>query len=279
MRISSPTRLLSVAAWLVALMLAGCGSSSWKAPLEHRGAEPRSGHARVDKPVLRSSHYKVRRGDTLYAIAWRSGVDFRSLARWNNIRPPFVIYPGQVLRLKSKSKPTSGTAPARVAKVPADTATNKATPARPIPRKEPPVRPNPRKEPPVRQAGGKRLHWSWPAEGPLLTGFSASDPARKGIKIGGSQGQPVRAAESGQVVYSGSGLIGYGRLIIIKHNETYLSAYAHNEKLLVREGDKVVKGKQIAAMGRSNDGKPMLHFEIRREGKPVNPLALLPKQK
>jgi lipoprotein NlpD len=113
--------------------------------------------------------------------------------------------------------------------------------------------------------------------GPILARFSANDATRTGIKIGGHLGEAVHATEAGKVVYSGSGLIGYGQLIIIKHNDHYLSAYGHNAKLLVKEGDKVARGKHIADMGRSNDGKAMLHFEIRREGKPVNPLALLPK--
>jgi lipoprotein NlpD len=256
--------LQSVAAWLLVLLLGGCGGASWKAPMESRSAGTRPSQRQAAQPPIRTSRYKVRRGDTLYAIAWRAGVDYRRLARWNNIKPPFVIYPGQVLRLKPRAK----AAVSRVAKPPPEAPRNKTAIARS----------NARKDPPASTARGKALHWAWPVDGPLLAGFSGSDPSRKGIKIGGRQGQPVRAAEAGRVVYSGSGLIGYGRLIIIKHNDTYLSAYGHNATLLVKEGDKVSKGKQIAAMGRSNDGKPMLHFEIRREGEPVNPLRFLPKK-
>jgi len=106
--------------------------------------------------------------------------------------------------------------------------------------------------------------------------WKAGDPLRKGIKIAGREGQPVLAAEGGKVVYSGSGLIGYGRLIIIKHSDNYLSAYGHNRKLLVRQDQRVTKGQKIAEMGRANDGRPLLHFEIRRDGKPVDPLKLLP---
>jgi lipoprotein NlpD len=122
------------------------------------------------------------------------------------------------------------------------------------------------------------LRWSWPTDGQVESTFSASDPARKGIKVAGTAGQPIRSAEAGNVVYSGSGLIGYGRLIIIKHNDKYLSAYGHNRKLLVKEGDRVTKGERIAEMGVSNTGHAVLHFEIRRDGEPVDPLRLLPRK-
>jgi lipoprotein NlpD len=122
------------------------------------------------------------------------------------------------------------------------------------------------------------LHWRWPADGQVLTKYQSANETRKGIKIGGKKGYAVTAAEAGKVVYSGSGLIGYGRLIIIKHNNEYLSAYGHNRKLLVKEGDWVAKGDKIAEMGLANNGQAMLHFEIRRNGKPVNPVALLPRR-
>jgi lipoprotein NlpD len=112
----------------------------------------------------------------------------------------------------------------------------------------------------------------------MTSGFASADPARKGIKIAGNPGEAIRAAEGGEVVYSGSGLIGYGRLIIVKHNENYLSAYGYNRKLLVKEGDRVTKGEQIAEMGESNRGQAQLHFEIRRDGKPVDPVRLLPRR-
>ena len=125
----------------------------------------------------------------------------------------------------------------------------------------------------------RRLSWQWPTQGSVTLRFAAADPARKGIKIAGALGQPIRAAERGSVVYSGSGLIGYGQLIIIKHNDNYLSAYGNNRKLLVKEGDQVTKGQRIADMGRANGGQSVLHFEIRREGEPVNPLSLLPRKR
>jgi len=222
---------------------------------------------------LKASQYRVRRGDTLYSIAWRANRDFRSLARWNGIRPPYVIYPGQLIRLHppvvrhSKASPqvararhgASSNSRSRMTARPTRSTTAGAdTTARP-----------------ARQVSA-RLRWRWPAKGRLVATWKAGDPLRKGIKIAGREGQPVLAAEGGKVVYSGSGLIGYGRLIIIKHSDNYLSAYGHNRKLLVRQDQRVTKGQKIAEMGRANDGRPLLHFEIRRDGKPVDPLKLLP---
>ena len=122
------------------------------------------------------------------------------------------------------------------------------------------------------------MRWRWPLQGKVVQGFRGGDRTRQGIRIAALPGQKVLAAESGTVVYSGSGLKGYGNLIIVKHNDNYLSAYGHNRDLLVSEGDQVTKGQKIAAMGRANNGKPLLHFEIRRNGKPVDPLRLLPKR-
>lgn len=120
------------------------------------------------------------------------------------------------------------------------------------------------------------MRWSWPTEGRIVQTFLENDRSRQGIEISGSLGQPIHATEAGKIVYSGSGLIGYGQLIIIKHDKNYLSAYGHNRKILVKEGDEVTRGQRIAEMGRPPDGQPLLHFEIRRKGAPVNPLSLLP---
>jgi lipoprotein NlpD len=122
------------------------------------------------------------------------------------------------------------------------------------------------------------LYWAWPTKGLVAQRFAKGNIHRKGIKITGRSGLPVKAAEAGKIVYAGSGLIGYGRLVIIKHNKNYLSAYGYNQKILVKEGDTVSKGTSIAQMGNDSDGKPMLHFEIRRNGAPVDPLKLLPRQ-
>lgn len=203
--------------------------------------------------------YVVRRGDTLYGIAWRHGLDHRRLAAWNGLGDGSLIHPGQRLRLTPP--PGRRSAPATTAR---------ETPASaPAPRARPPApQPLPQAAPPA--------DWLWPTEGRVLSAFGQGSLGGKGLDIGGRPGQPVRAASAGQVVYSGSGLIGYGQLIILKHNETYLSAYGHNSKLLVQEGDRVRTGQQIARMGEGPGRRPVLHFEIRQNGKPVDPSRFLP---
>lgn len=253
---------------LLVLLLAGC-SSSWKAPLEVRDQRP------VSQPTyspLSGTSYRVRKGDTLYAIAWRSGRDFRQLARWNGLSSPYTIYPGQTLRLTA---PPQRTTSAKKAK-PAGTTAKKKSSSKPAARAAAPA--PAKKTSPRKSSASGSLRWAWPTDGRVISTFQANDHTRQGIKISGREGQPVKAAEGGKVVYSGSGLVGYGRLIIIKHNNKYLSAYGHNRRLLVKEGEQIVRGQRIAEMGRSNDGKPVLHFEIRRVGKPVDPLRLLPRR-
>ncbi|MGV6826360.1 MAG: peptidoglycan DD-metalloendopeptidase family protein [bacterium] len=212
-------------------------------------------------------YHKVIKGDTLYAVAWKAGVDYRTLARWNNLKSPYTIYPGMVLRLRAPGKST----PTRTS-----TAKPKSKPkaTKPVPAKKPsqPAKPKPTSK------SSTALHWTWPTQGRLLSTFKANDPARTGIRIVGKKRQKIYAAESGKVVYVGGGLIGYGQLIIISHNNNYLSAYGHNSRLLVKEGQTVKKGQHIADMGAANSGKAMLHFEIRRKGKPTDPLRLLPRQ-
>jgi lipoprotein NlpD len=198
--------------------------------------------------------YSVRAGDTVYGIAWRYGLDYRELARWNRLSGTYNIYPGQVLVLR----PRPGTArinPSVVSK-PATAA------AKPVVRKRPPAKPAP--------------DWQWPVNGKIISAFGSDGAHGKGIDIVGKAFTLIRATASGTVVYSGSGLIGYGQLIIIKHNNTFLSAYGHNSELLVSAGDKVSKGQQIARMGKGPGKRPMLHFEIRIDGKPVDPIRFLP---
>ncbi len=257
---------------VLAGLLSACGSTG-PAPVVNR--EP------IPQGVGHGGHYRVRPGDTLYSIAWRVGRDYRSLAAWNGIRPPYTIYSGQRLRLSPPPKATAK----RKQKTASKQKAGKA--ARPPVAKKTQVE---RRKKPSRvvkiakkshrkmQASASRLRWRWPTQGRLLQRFSDSDRTRQGIKIAGRFGQPIRAAEAGTIVYSGSGLIGYGRLIIVKHNKNFLSAYGHNRKILVKEGDQVARGERIAEMGKTSDGKPMLHFEIRRKGTPVDPVALLPNQ-
>jgi len=198
----------------------------------------------------------VSRGDTLYSIAWGAGLDYRAVARWNGIEPPYVITPGQKIRLR----PRRGQAPA-----PAVTASTR--PAQPAAGR---VESRPEPVPAGREG------WMWPVKGPILRKFSTSS-ANPGIDIGGRAGQTVRSAADGRIVYSGDGLRGYGKLIIVKHNEMFLSAYAHNRKLLVREGDRVTRGQAIAEMGATGTDRVKLHFEIRKRGNAVDPLNYLPR--
>ena len=192
----------------------------------------------------------VRRGETLTSIAWRYGKDPAALARWNQLGDGSLIHPGQLIRLTppSGSSTRAGTSSSR----------------RPVPKALPPV---PTEPPPP---------WTWPTAGTVSVQFGGKPGTGTGILIDGKTGQAVRAAASGTVVYAGSGLIGYGQLIILKHNDTYLSAYGYNASLLVEEGEKINKGQRIATMGEGPERKARLHFEIRRNGKPVNPRQFLP---
>ncbi|HVJ37170.1 MAG TPA: peptidoglycan DD-metalloendopeptidase family protein [Stenotrophomonas sp.] len=221
------------------------------------GSVPRSSVARPGATVT------VRQGDTLYAIARRTNVSPLDLASWNNLSSPNTIYPGQVLRLYPQGAATTRPAVAGAATSrPVTTGTSPTT--------APPA------STPTPVASG--FNWRWPADGVVVGNFVAGEATKQGIDIGGSNGQAVKAAADGVVVYSGAGLVGYGELIIIKHNEQWLSAYGHNRKRLVNEGQAVKAGQQIAEMGRSGATRDMLHFEIRYNGKPVDPLGYLPKK-
>ena len=196
----------------------------------------------------------VRSGETLSAIAFRYGKDTRDLARWNRLGDGSLIYPGQVLRLTPSGK-------AR----PRSTSSTRSRPTgdpRPLPNI--PAQPSPK--------------WSWPTNGRIDVDFGAKPGTGTGVLINGKQGQPIYAAASGRVVYAGGGLIGYGKLIILKHNDTYLSAYGYNASLLVKDGEQIRKGQRIATMGEGPERKPRLHFEIRRNGQPVNPRQHLPQR-
>ena len=198
----------------------------------------------------RESVHVVRRGETLYQIAWQLRLDQRDLARWNGIRDPDRLRVGQRLVL----------APPRTVVTPKHAPS--ATPSRSRP---PPPAPPPQPMP----------SWLWPTDGAVVMGFGSTTGIATGLAIGGREGQPVRAAAAGHVVYAGSGLIGYGQLVILKHNDTYLSAYGHNSRLLVRQGQDVPAGTTIALMGIGPERRPQLHFEIRRGGTPVDPLLFL----
>ena len=191
----------------------------------------------------------VQPGETLYTIAWRYGLDYQQLARIYRLENPDIIYVGQRLNLRGGG--AAPEAPTRAAVPPPQ-----SLPA-------PPMLPPPA--------------WQWPAEGGLVRRFGSSSGLANGIGIGGSLGQPIHAAAPGRVVYAGSGLIGYGQLVIVKHNDTFLSAYGHNSRLIVDQGDDVARGQTIAEMGMGPERQPQLHFEIRRNGSPVDPLQHLPR--
>ncbi len=211
--------------------------------------------------------YTVKRSDTLYSIAWRYGLDYKQLAAWNGIDVDAPIHPGQRLRLIRPAGTTVASTPTKAAKSPPKPAStapaNTSRPAAPAPSAV------------AAYSGRDPRSWLWPTDGKLLSSFSASDLARRGIRIVGKAGQPVRAVADGKVVYSGNGLAGYGNLIIIKHSDTYLSAYAYCRERLVQEGMAVKAGKVVAKMGKW-DGTSKLYFEIRRNGKPVDPMRYLP---
>jgi lipoprotein NlpD len=250
--------------------LAACTSTVVRESGSRTSAQP----TRVSTPKYGATT-TVQRGDTLYGIAFRNGLDVRDLATWNGIGAPYTIYPGQSLRLY----PRGGTRSTAIGTAGGVTPSRQPTPTVthpvPPPRTTPPAgAPAPRPASPT-QSG---IAWRWPADGQLISRYVAGEPTKQGVDIAGSGGAPVRSAGDGVVVYSGSGLVGYGELIIIKHNDAWLSAYGHNRNRLVNEGAVVKAGQQIAEMGRSGAARDMLHFEIRYNGKPVDPLTYLPKR-
>jgi lipoprotein NlpD len=286
------------ALWMVCLVVAGltgCASTRSPAPVEDRGAshpvvrpidvaKPAAPAAPASSPTdAKPGTYVVKPGDTLMRIALESGQGWRDVARWNNIENPNLIEVGQVLRVvppgagevvaatkpvsptKVEAKPLDAKAAASAAS--AAGAASAATPPLVVASAPPTA--------PAKEADDE-IQWSWPAAGQVVTGF---DEARsKGLAIGGKAGDPVYAAADGRVVYAGSGLRGYGNLVIVKHNATYLTAYAHNQTLLVKEDQSVRKGQKIAEMGSSDAERVQLHFEIRRQGKPIDPAKLLPSR-
>ena len=222
------------------------------------------------------TYHIVKPGETLYSIGWAYGYDHKQIAAWNGIDEPFSIHTGQRIRLtplnnKSAKSANHKIIDVSVNKQPAskrNSATTRST-----------SRTAKNKKSSVVSKSTKRLAWKWPTTSKkVVQYFSESDIRKKGINIAGRNGQSIKAAAAGRVVYSGTGLIGYGRLIIIKHSNKFLSAYAHNRELLVKEGDQIRLGQKIATMGSSGTSRVMLHFEIRRDGLPVNPLHYLPKK-
>ncbi len=273
------------------VLFGGCASQA-PAPIEQKTASGQQGRPSAKRASTSADQrpaaaargsYRVASGDTLYSIAFRFGVDHRQLAQWNGIENPNRIFVGQTLRLSPQAGLASpASRPAEVVATPLPA----PLPAPPQPAPAQPVAVAP-SAPEMKQTvpmtatvGGSRsvsgVTWSWPAAGKARRAVAAS--GSEGLEIVGSRGQPVTAAAAGQVVYSGNGLRGYGELIIIKHNDIFLSAYAHNDKRLVNEGASVKAGQQIALMGDSEASEVMVHFEIRKSGKAVSPLQFLPQR-
>ena len=287
-----------------ASLIAGCSLTPNRAPVEERTPTPRATVAAatpaasaasapeaaasaVDINSGKPGYYTIKPGDTLIRIALENGQNWKELMRWNNLTNPNLIEVGQVIRVAPPGvDPTVATArPVTTPRVetrplePRPSASAPPGPAAPValasaasqPAAAPPREPAP---PPAPREGDDDINWTWPAAGPVATPF---DEARnKGLVFRGKAGDPVYAAADGRVVYAGSGLRGYGNLIILKHNATYLTAYAHNQTLLVKDDQNVKRGQKIAEMGSSDADSVQLHFEIRRQGKPIDPARLLP---
>ena len=304
---------------LVAMsVIGGCATKTSRAPVIDRlpasqtTAPSASPAAKPKEPDWRPATYTVQKGDTLYSIALEYGQDYREMAEWNGIQAPYTIRIGQTLRLASSQ--TDTTTPLKLpptleAKpLPSTESGLKSEPKavkqaysaqtlaqlvkpelKPVPiaptkpeiAKTELTKPMAAHEPTKPDAAVDEedsLDWGWPASGKILANFNDNGNS-KGVDIGGNPGQTVSASASGKVVHTGSTLRGYGKLIIIKHNKHYFSVYAHNNQVLVREGQTVVKGQKIAEMGDSDADRVKLHFEIRRLGKPVDPLKYLPSDK
>lgn len=298
---------------LAAAALAGCASGGARAPVSEHGAAEKKPAGPIAETVTkvrksvqpekdwRPQTYVVQKGDTLYSIAFNHGLGYHEIAEINNIQNPDVIQIGQELHLfsagpvavkprvaESKPQGISVKDQPRVAKLPyseqalADIQKMQEVPHKPEPVALAKVEPKPAVQPEANAdaaadiaVADEALEWGMPANGKVIGEFSES-ANRKGVDISGKLGQPIVASAAGKVVYSGSGLRGYGKLVIIKHNNTYLSAYAHNDQVLVKEGQTVTKGQKIAEMGSTDTDQVKLHFEIRKFGKPVDPAKYLP---
>ena len=247
----------------------------------------------------RPQTYTVQKGDTLYGIALEHGFDYKEVAEWNGIASPYTIRIGQQLKFNTSPQtvvvtplkagsvvetrqagedPLLKTQPKAVKQPYVEQAEKVSTAKAESQDKPAPAELPAEKKEGIPAEDDERVEWNWPAAGKVIAPFNEASSSGKGLDIGGKSGQPVLAAGPGKVVYSGNGLRGYGKLVIIKHNKTYLSAYAHNHKILVKEGQDVTRGQKIAEMGDSDADQVKLHFEIRRFGKPVDPIKYLPQR-
>jgi lipoprotein NlpD len=259
-----------------AMIIVACSSRSTPAPIIelYQGKNFRD----FDKNAFAGKKYQVKKGDTLFSIAWYSGSDYQDLARINNIPRPYNIFPGQLLWLKEQTKSIINKSKNKTGQISK-------------------IKANQIVDPHKKQAYGetsdfvnrtlqkkqeahfasKVSHWTWPASGKIVKGFSLSEQGNKGIDIAGKLGTPILAAADGKVVYTGDALRGYGKLVIIKHTDAFLTAYAHNDEILVKEQQWVKAGQRLASMGSSGTNQIMLHFEVRYKGKSVDPLRYISK--
>jgi lipoprotein NlpD len=246
-------RQIVVSLLVIFLFLQACSNGGGFIPVYSAG----------DRSANKVSHHLVRKGDTLYSIAFRYGLDYKNLARSNGIAKPYLIYAGQRINLKNQSA-------RRVTKTVAKKQSQKVVVKVPI-----------KKSPQTKSSKSQytKLNWQWPLAGKVLKGFSLTGKVNKGVDIQGKLGESVHNAADGVVVYAGGGLRGYGKLVIVKHNDHFLSAYGHNRAIFVKEGEKVKGGQKVAEIGSSESNLEMLHFEIRKDGKPEDPLIYLPNRR
>ena len=303
----------------IVLLTLGCAGRKSPAPVEnvYKRVIDKHGNSKPRRTIWSKTH-KVKKGDTLYSIAWRAGMDFRKLAKLNKIGAPYAIYVDQTLLLRPKTRKADKTpskAKTKSNKIKAPIAVTAVAPKMiPVVAVKPPStklkhnvaktladkkkgeyrRTKQKQKPPKKvhsvkksaqtnkpkkkQYSNKIKQWVWPTRGKVIAGFSNRENGNKGIDIGGKNGTSIVSAADGKVVYYGNALRGYGNLVIIKHNDDYLSAYAHNRRILVKEKDFVKAGQKIAEMGSTDSQNVKLHFEVRYRGKSVNPLKYLPKR-
>jgi lipoprotein NlpD len=290
----------SVCVLALSLLMSACATRLDQAPVVDRSGSGALGTQAAQQPPVPlgpppPGYYRVKPGDTLYRIALENGQNYRDISAWNNLTNPNQIEVDQLLRVVPPGANTAALTPgvstapigngSAVQSAPLGSTPPSAGAAAGV--AVPPIygsgANNASLTPPANPGAGDssagasgNVVFAWPVRGPMLGTFN--DSTNKGINIGGNAGDPVKASADGRVVYAGNGLRGYGNLIIIKHDATYLTAYAHNRALMVKEGDAVTKGQKIAEMGNSDSDRVMLHFEVRRQGKPVDPLKYLPPQ-
>jgi lipoprotein NlpD len=293
--------------------MSGCSfQAHTPAPVENISSSTHS--PKYVRGSLKNSSYKVKKGDTLYSISWGAGRNFSDIAKQNNLKEPFTIYPGQTLNIgnysgkstKKSNKTTdvvvtkkavsktsqpnnlskdskvkqaqtqSQSAKSSTSNSAKKTLDHKAKPAYSVTTDQQKINQN--ESPQIADLPDKVQKWYWPVKGKIIGYFSSSEQGNQGVKIAGNRGDIIRAAADGRVVYAGDALRGYGNLVIIKHNDDFLSAYAHADTILVKEKQYVSAGQTVAKMGSTGTNQVMLHFEIRYHGKSVNPLRYLPKQ-